>query len=154
MTRVLLFGIGNPARGDDGLGPALAEAVEKMGIPDVTVDADYQVTVEDSAAVAEHEIVIFADADAEGPAPYSFRPLEPSSGLGFSSHGLEPSQALGLAEECFGRRPRAFMLGIRGYDFPHLTEGLTEEAARNLDAAVRFIGRVLRDGAYEHDNPE
>ena len=48
--KVLLIGYGNPGRLDDGLGPALAAAVEKLAIPGVTVDADYQLNVEDAAA--------------------------------------------------------------------------------------------------------
>ena len=47
-TKILLIGFGNPARADDGLGPALAEEIESKNIPDVTVETDYQLTIEDS----------------------------------------------------------------------------------------------------------
>ena len=39
-VKTLLIGYGNPGRLDDGLGPALAEAVAKLAIPGVTVEAD------------------------------------------------------------------------------------------------------------------
>ncbi|MCU0727503.1 MAG: hydrogenase maturation protease, partial [Planctomycetes bacterium] len=75
MERVLLIGFGNPGRRDDGLGPAVAQAVEGWGIPGVTVESDYQLHVEDAAAVSEHDAVIFADAAAAGPEPFAFGPL-------------------------------------------------------------------------------
>ena len=76
---VLVIGYGNPGRLDDGLGPALAEALAALELPGVTVEANYQLTVEDAAAVAEHDVVVFADASVNGPEPYSFQPVEPKS---------------------------------------------------------------------------
>ena len=83
-SKVLLIGYGNPGRLDDGLGPALATAIEKLGIEGVTVDAAYQLSVEDAAAAAEHDIVVFADADVSGPEPFRFHRIEPAPALSFS----------------------------------------------------------------------
>jgi len=89
--RFLLIGYGNPGRLDDGIGPALAAQVEKLGIPGLTVDSDYQLTVEHAADVAHCDAVIFADADVSGPKPFGFREIRPTQGTtGFSSHALEP----------------------------------------------------------------
>ena len=145
--RALLLGIGNPGRQDDGLGPALAEAVERLAIPGVTVDADYQLTVEDAAAIAEHEVVIFADADAAGEAPFSFRTVAARRALEWSSHGVEPETLLGLVEEIFGRAPPAYVLGIRGRCFGELREELSDEARQHLAAALAFVEEWLRSGA-------
>ena len=49
---VLVIGYGNPGRMDDGLGPATIDELEKLAIDGVDLDADYQLTVEDAAAVA------------------------------------------------------------------------------------------------------
>ena len=51
---ILLIGFGNPGRLDDGLGPALADAIEKLALPGVTVESNYQLTVEDAAEIAKH----------------------------------------------------------------------------------------------------
>ena len=139
MRSVLLSGIGNPGRRDDGLGPALAEQVERLALPGVSVDSDYQLTVEDSAAAAEHDLWVVADADASGPEPFRFAPLKPSEHLEFSSHSVDPGGVLGLAGRAFGKQPEAFVLGIRGYEFEELAEGLTDKARANLEAAVSFI---------------
>ena len=144
--RVLLIGYGNPGRLDDGLGPALAEAVGQMGIPGVTVDADYQLNVEDAAAVAEHEHVIFADAAVSGREPFFFRRVEPVPEGGLGSHTLEPGAVLALAHNVFGARTEGWALGIRGYAFDEFGERLSERALANLAAAAAFIEPLLRAG--------
>jgi hydrogenase maturation protease len=146
---VLVIGYGNPARRDDGLGPALAEAVRELRLPGVDVDADYQLTVEDAAAAAEHDVVVFADAAQAGPEPFSFRRVEPVGGLGFSSHGCEPAGVMALARDLFGARAKGYILGIRGYDFGQFREGLTERAESNLAAARDFLRQVLAAGGFE-----
>ncbi len=141
--RVLLIGFGNPGRGDDGLGPALAQAVGELGLPGVTVDADYGLAPEHAADVADHEVVIFADADLAGPEPFSFQRLEPRDEMPFSSHGLRPTGVLALAETISGRPAQGYLLAIRGYEFEPFIETLSEGARRNLDLAAAFAVAVL-----------
>jgi hydrogenase maturation protease len=140
---VLVIGYGNPGRLDDGLGPALAAELARLDLPGVHVDADYQLTVEDAADVAGHEVVVFADADAAGPEPFSFRRVEPRGGLGFTSHGLEPAGVLALARDLFNADATGYILGIRGYEFDAFGERLSRGARANLAAAVEFLLPVL-----------
>jgi hydrogenase maturation protease len=142
--RILLIGYGNPARADDGLGPALAEIIESKNIPDITVETDYQLTIEDSAQVAEHDIVIFADASTNGPEPFSFEQIEAKESESFSSHSIEPAAVLALAENLFGSKAKGFILGIRGYEFDSFSEGLTNKAKTNLKKAACFVEELLK----------
>lgn len=153
-TRVLLIGYGNPGRLDDGLGPALAAALEERGLAGVTVDADYQLTIEDAAAVAGHDVVVFADADAAGPEPFSFRRIEPEPALGFSSHSVEPKEVLALAQELFGAQTQGYLLGIRGYAFNGFGESLSEKAQTNLASALRFLEPLLHTRAFDEAENE
>jgi hydrogenase maturation protease len=146
--RILLIGYGNPGRLDDGLGPALAAEVERLGLPEVTVDSDYQLTVEDAGAVAQHDVVIFADAAVRGPEPFGFERIEPRSAVSFSSHSVEPAAVLALARDLFGSRARGYCLGIRGYEFNEYQERLSERARANLASAVSFIASALRTGDF------
>lgn len=146
MRTILFIGYGNPGRRDDGLGPALAERVERLGIPGVTADSDYQLTVEDAESVARHDVVVFADASVSGAEPFTFRRLAPRGAPGFSSHSVEPEEVLALAEALFGARPEAYVLGLRGYEFDAFGEGLSLRASVNLDEAETFIARALRSG--------
>jgi len=146
----LVLGWGNPGRGDDGLGPALADAVEALAAPGVEVESDYQLQVEDAAAIARHERVLFVDAAREGPEPFFLRRLSPaSSGLSWSSHSLTPGQLLALARELFGAEPEAWLLGVRGYEFDRLGDPLSRGARENLAAAAGFLGEALRQGELE-----
>ena len=147
---MLILAYGNPGRRDDGLGPALAEALESLALPGVTIDSDYQLTVEHAAAIAEHDFVIFADADANGPEPFSFGRISPAvvgddPSVTFSSHSISPQGVLALAEELFGARVPGYLLGIRGYEFNEFGEGLSARAAANLAAALEFIKPILSE---------
>jgi hydrogenase maturation protease len=147
--RVLVIGYGNPGRRDDGLGPALAEGIEAAGLAGVDVDADYQLTVEDAAAVADHEVVVFADAAADGPAPFCFRRLEARGEVGFSSHSCRPEGVMALAGELFHAKTKGYILGIRGYEFGEFGEALSDRARANLAAATEFLLDVLRTGSLD-----
>jgi hydrogenase maturation protease len=146
--KVLLIGFGNPGRLDDGLGPAAAAAIERLNLPGVTVDADYQLTVEDAAAVAEHEVVVFVDADVSGPEPFSWRRLEPAPELSFSTHAVEPAAVLGLARQLFAAATDGYLMGIRGYAFNEFGERLSARARANLVAATTYLENALRDGHF------
>lgn len=143
--RTLVLGWGNPGRRDDGLGPALAAAVEAMAVPGVTAESGYQLQVEDAAEVARHERVLFVDAERGGDAPFRLRRLEPSrSGVGFTTHSVSPGRLLALSRDLFGAQPEAWLLGIRGYDFDSFGEGLSVRAAANLAAAADFVRAAVR----------
>lgn len=139
-SKTLVLAWGNPGRQDDGLGPALAEALDAQGLPEVRVSADYHLQVEDAAELAGCGRVLFVDADRGGRGPYRLRPLtadeSTGEGLGFSSHGISPARLLGFARDLYGASPEAWLMGIRGYDFDGFGEGLSSRARTNLASAV------------------
>lgn len=144
---ILLIGYGNPGRLDDGLGPALAAEMEKRNITGLDIDSDYQLTVEHASDVAEHEMVIFADADVAGEEPFRFAEISPTDDRpGFSSHSVEPGEVLALAAKLFGASPKGFVMGIRGYEFDGFGERLSEKARANLAAAASYIEDRLGKG--------
>ncbi len=142
-TRILVLGYGNPGRQDDGLGPAVAAAIERLGWRNVTAYDNYQLTVEDAIDVAEHDVVWFVDAARTGPAPYVVSDLWPATRIEFTSHIVRPEAILAIAQQCFSRLPRAFLLGVRGYAFDFLEE-LTDDAADNLHAAFAMLSDRIR----------
>jgi len=146
--KVLLIGYGNPGRLDDGLGPALAQAIENKGLPGVTVDIDYQLLVEDAAAVAEYDVVIFADASVNGKEPFSFRRIEAAQDITFTTHSMRPESVIALAEDMFGQKAEAYCLAIRGYEFNDFGERLSEQANENLESAVSFVEGVIQNNLY------
>jgi hydrogenase maturation protease len=149
VAKVLLFGYGNPGRLDDGLGPAFAEAFEGRDLENVTVDADYQLTVEDAADVAEHDVAIFIDASVNGAEPFFFEKLKVKTSASFSSHSVEAGGILGLAQELFKAKTQGYILGIRGYEFNEFGQKLSDKAKDNLDKAIKFVETALKKRNFD-----
>ena len=120
---ILVYGYGNPGRLDDGLGPALAAMLEKRNQPGITVDSNYQLSVEDAELVSRHKAVVFLDASVNGPEPFGVEKVVPDGNCSFSTHSVSPAQVMGLAEELFDSKAEAFIVGIRGYDTMSLVNG-------------------------------
>jgi len=141
---VLLIGYGNPGRRDDGLGPAFSEGIAARRLPGLVVDTDYQLVAEHALAISEHDLVVFADAqisgaEIDGTQAFSFREIEPGVPETLGSHSLIPETVLALCETLYGARPKAFVLGISGYDYGDVKEGLSKRAAENLNKAEAFF---------------
>ncbi|HOO72173.1 MAG TPA: hydrogenase maturation protease [Spirochaetota bacterium] len=144
MNRVVIYGYGNPGRQDDGLGPALAEKIGTDQIPGVLTESNYQLNIEDAALIAEADCVIFVDASLTGEEGFFFDEIEPADGITFTTHAISPQSVLALCEELFGKKVRAYILGIKGYGWD-FAEGLTPEAEKNFDDAYRFLRGTLDD---------
>ena len=146
---LLLYGYGNPGRGDDGLGPIFASRFLERRPRGVTVDSNYQLELEDAATLAEFDTAIFVDADRSGPEPFWFDRVRPTSRVGWTSHGMTAEALVFLTEELFGKKVEAYTLGIRGYEFDELKEDLTEPARKNLEMALEFSTRALEEQQFE-----
>ncbi|MBO6507760.1 MAG: hydrogenase maturation protease [Roseibium sp.] len=136
---MLLIGYGNPGRGDDGLGPAFSEAMAGRRIAGLAVDTDYQLVAEHALAISDHDMVVFADAEMNASGAYSFREIQAGEPEVLGSHSLGPEAVLALCNTLYGARPRAFLLGIAGYEFGEVREGLSDRATANLAEAEAFF---------------
>ncbi len=138
---ILVIGYGNPGRLDDGLGPAFAEQVQALQLPDVSVESNYQLNIEDAELISRFDVVVFADASLDAQEPFDFRQMHPKPPVvGFSSHSITAESLLGLAGELFNATPQAHAMAIRGYDFNEFGEQISDAAQENLTAAVVYFG--------------
>jgi len=140
---VLVLGIGNPGRRDDGLGAALVERLKRRRLANVSCDANYQLNIEDALACAEHEVVVFVDAARGLRKPFSFSKVLPAAGLPALSHALQPGAVLAVAAGLYGKTPDARLLAVRGHSFA-VGEGLTGRAEGNLALALAFLVDFLK----------
>jgi len=143
--RVLVLGIGNPGREDDGLGPALAARIEALGLAGVDADANYQLNIEDAELCSRYAAVVFADAARRLRTPFRLTKLKPDAAAPMTSHALDPGMVLALCEKLYGRRPDTRLLALRGHRWG-LKEGLSPAAASDLDAALAFLADFLGRG--------
>ena len=49
----------------------------------------------------------------------------------------------------FHSRARAYVLGIRGYEFNGYDERLSERAEKNLDEAFQFVAKLVQSGNFK-----
>ena len=150
---LLIYGIGNVGRQDDGVGPMLVERLAAAGaIAGVTLETGYQLVPEDALLLAAHTCVLFVDATtapastspsappsalaaaSDAAALYSCEPVVSEPEFSFTSHAMSPGALLTLCRRLYGRAPMAFALAIPGYGF-EINAALSPQAAANLDAA-------------------
>ena len=151
--RIVLFGYGNPSRGDDALGPLLLERAEAWLAtqPDLTVEAvaDFQLQIEHALDLQEKDLALFLDADAGCTPPFALRCVLPDQDASYSTHELSPEAVLQVCREVSGQEPPpAYILSVRGERF-ELGEPLSAAATRNLDEAWAFLQQLLLDGRSE-----
>jgi hydrogenase maturation protease len=147
-VRVLLFGYGNPSRGDDALGPALIERIDALRAahrdwPELELLTDFQPQVEHALDMQGRDRVVVADASITADAPFSFQRMLPAEDTTYTTHALAPQGLLHIYQRVTGTAPPpAFLLGIRGERF-ELGESMSVAALQNLDHAVAFTIRLL-----------
>jgi hydrogenase maturation protease len=153
QRRALLIGYGNPARGDDGLGPAFAELLAEQSLKGLTIQTDYQLSADHAYDMAAYDVVIFADALFTGEAAFQFYEVVDPKPETLGSHAVSPAAALALCTLLFQAEPRTFVLGIRGEQFSAITERLSDRALENLAQAATFFARWYASD-LDAENPE
>jgi len=140
-----MFGYGNPARGDDGLGPRFIELIQpRQEQAQFDTITDYQLQVEHSLDLERRRRVIFIDASVSAPAPFEFSPVLPARDDSYTSHAMSPAALLAVYEQvCELALPTAHILSIRGYEFD-LGTPISARAQSNLDQAVSFLQELLK----------
>jgi hydrogenase maturation protease len=141
----VVIGVGNPDRGDDGAGPAVASRLATTSSSVATIVRRYDPTsVVDDLARAETAYLV--DAIRSGSEPGTVRRIEVGDvpiaavGVRYSSHGLNVSEAIELAR-ALGRLPRRLVVfGIEGKDF-RIGAGLSPA----VDEATRVIAERILD---------
>jgi hydrogenase maturation protease len=136
----LIYGIGNSARQDDGLGWAFMDCLEGLGYPlRADLRRTFQLNLEDAYLINGFARVLFVDATRD-PTVSSFALScpEPKLDLSFTSHALSVPTILATTKQCFGGVPSVHLLAIRGYEW-ELQMGLSEPAQRNLSDAMEFL---------------
>ena len=134
----LLIGIGNPLRGDDGVGWHL---VEGLGLQ------RHQLTPELAEAVAAADRLLIVDAWLAPPrSPCLLRPLEATDGWERDTHRVAPARLLALAEQLFGRCVPAHELLVPAFDFSW-GDQFSPQLRRQLPQARRLLRAWLGEAA-------
>jgi hydrogenase maturation protease len=149
----LVIGVGNPLRGDDGVGWWLARQVQGTGAGPL-VRLVLQLTPELALEVAAARRVLVVDAWCEArceagcaagaEAAPTLRSLQPGGAeVGVvGGHGLDPGGVLALASLFGGDPPPAWLLLVPAFAFPHGTE-FSAALRRQLPVAQALLCQWL-----------
>jgi hydrogenase maturation protease len=153
----LVVGIGNPSRGDDGVGIAVARRLRDRDLPCVRViesNGDVGTVMQ---AFADFAQVILVDASHGGARPGAVRRFDarveklPLSLGGSSTHGLGLAEAIELARALGALPPSVAVYAIEGRAFERGGPLSRAVAAAALDVEQRIASEVGagedRDGA-------
>ena len=145
MTRIderFLIGIGNPFRGDDGVGPWIASRLR--GRPGLRVTESKGEVSELIQYFQESPYLIVIDALSSGIKAGAWRSFEahrealPADSFQVSTHGFGLHEAIELAR-AMGRLPKSLIVyGIEGKDFSPGT-GLSPEVEKGAKGLLREI---------------
>lgn len=151
---VLVFGYGNPSRGDDALGPEFVRrASERFAGPmsrgELEALTDFQLQVEHALDLEGRERVYFVDATAAGDVdgPFSVTRVSAARDATFTTHLLSPAAVLHTYLEVVAAPPpECWLLAVGGQDF-ELGAPMSARASANLEAALEAFGGLLEGRA-------
>jgi hydrogenase maturation protease len=142
--RVVVIGVGNALRGDDGAGLAVAEEVRARSAETVEVRICEEEPSRLIDALGDADVAIIADAVSTGAAGGTVHRFDasavalPARELRSSTHALGISETLELAR-ALGRLPQqTVVFGIEGLDFT-AHEGLTPTVAEGVARAAAEV---------------
>ncbi len=144
---ILVIGIGNPDRRDDGAGPAVARMIRNghtsVAVVEKTGDPLELIELWDGAQLA-----IVVDAVSSGRPPGTVIRIETAGSAipdrSHSTHGLGLHTAIELAGE-IGRLPdNLIVFAIEGLDFSYGC-GFSDEVSAGIEACARMISEVINN---------
>lgn len=153
--RCIVFGVGNPDRGDDGAGPAAARQLLELPLPDVEIIEHGGEATKLVAKMGGAACVFLIDACASGARPgtihrfdVSTAPVPAEVALGLSTHGFGLAAAIELARS-LGQLPhQCIVYAIEGASF---TTGapLSPRVAAGVARVVRRVGDEIADCVHQ-----
>ena len=147
-VQTLVIGVGNPMRGDDGAGCALAQRLRALKLPNVIVreESGEGASLIEAWQDAADGMVI--DAAQSGAAPGTIcrfdasRAPIPARFFHYSTHAFSVAEAIELARALDRLPARLIVYGIEGRDFG-AGEKLSPEVAAAIDELAMRIRHEL-----------
>jgi hydrogenase maturation protease len=159
MGDVLVIGIGNRDRGDDGIGLVVASRLEAAALPGVTVIEHRGDAAGLLDLLAATDAAVLVDAAVSGAAPGTFRRIDvnreplPAGWFTCSTHGMGVATAIALADTLASLPRRCVVYAVEGTSFAHGAP-LSDAAQAAIPAVTAEIGRDIAALAAEAGQPE
>jgi hydrogenase maturation protease len=147
---LLVFGWGNPSRGDDALGPLFVEQLKALAGAGATGRVDfldeYQLQIEHALDLVGRTAVLFVDASVDCSTPFQTTSLRAARDASFTTHALSPESVMEVYRNLtHAEPPPCTLLAIRGGRF-----GLGEPPGR---LALSHLAEALVWGLHWLSSP-
>ncbi len=155
-ARCLILACGNTLRGDDGVGPWLAEWAEERfsAEPGVRVLARQQWTPELAEEIAHSQSVVFIDCSVSAaPGTVQLAAVTPTAAApGLATHHLDAAQLLSLGHELYNSLPHhavLFTVGAGSMELceefsPAVTATLPRACSQLEETVLQLLGKSKR----------
>ncbi|MGA7980693.1 MAG: hydrogenase maturation protease [Chromatiaceae bacterium] len=146
--KTLVIGYGSPIRGDDAIGPLVADRLEAEGTAaDVTVVSRHILTADLVPAIAAADLAIFLDAAVDGAAgEVRCRSLEPDAAARSTmAHFLDPRELLAWTHALYGRVPKTYLVSAAGASFDYAGYQLTPVAEAAVDPMLERVRALIAE---------
>ncbi|MBK1641151.1 hydrogenase maturation protease [Chromatium okenii] len=153
--KTLIIGYGSPIRGDDAIGPLVADHFARCELPPgVSALSRHILTAELVADLAAQERVIFVDAAIDAaPGEVRCQRLTPNGDtLSSMAHFLNPQELLAWCAALYGRVPESFLISAGGASFDYANyqlSPLAQQAFTQMVAQVQQLFIADGDGLNE-----
>ena len=149
MTRVLVAGVGNVLRRDDGFGPAVVGRLKSLpdGVRVIETGIGGVALLQELLA-APLEGLLVVDAVDRGASPGTVFLLEPDVAEAehvADVHLANPDRVLSMALSMGALPPRVAIVGCQPQDADEMGETLTPSVERAVDAAVRLVTETVEE---------
>jgi hydrogenase maturation protease len=152
MKQCLVVGYGNILRGDDGLGPLIAEQLADglgAGNGALRIASLPQLDICLAPALRDADMAIFVDArqDAED-APVKVERVEAREArnapatTGHCSHDVGVVGLANIVQSLYGRCPECYLVMPKGFDFS-IGAPVSRQGRRNAAQAIAVILRII-----------
>ena len=163
MSGILVAGIGNIFKGDDGFGVEVVARLARLGVPEGVKVVDFGIRGIDLtyALMDGYSAAVMIDTMRRGEPPGTVSVIEPEpepiddpSGLGFSPHDLDPAKVLRLARLLGETCPRLLVIACEPLTFGDEdgAMGLSAPVAAAVDPAVNAVAVLVRRLLHEQDS--
>jgi hydrogenase maturation protease len=149
---ILVIGIGNELRGDDNAGRIVANQIEKLNLPDVSVLSVVQLTPEMAENLSKVSHAIFIDASHfDKDHRLRVRQISASTEPQTSTHSSSPEELLGLTARLYQTAPISWAIDIPAESF-ELTTSISETAQRGILLAEGAVMGIVHSLGCDHDH--
>ncbi len=139
---VLVIGVGNTIRGDDGIGPYICARMEALQLEGIKTRNIQQLQTDMVEELLEYDQTIIADASIHSE-DILFYAVDPTTSPAASSHHSNPAMLAALAQQLYNKKLPIMVCSVKGEDFG-MKDQLSPAAKERADKAIVLITEWIK----------